>query len=92
MLELGRQIGRQRAHDAVYEAAQASVTQSRPFREMLALDPYVSLALTPSQVETLLDPVRYTGLCRHFAERGAATAREIAATIGHRAVDRGRTA
>ena len=30
MLELGKQIGRQRAHDAVYEAAQASVTQSRP--------------------------------------------------------------
>src|SRR5207248_2211053 len=29
MLELGKQIGRQRAHDAVYEAAQASVTQAR---------------------------------------------------------------
>src|SRR5256714_7495250 len=28
MLELGKQIGRQRAHDAVYEAAQAAVTQS----------------------------------------------------------------
>src|ERR1700674_5817477 len=41
MLKLGRQIGRQRAHDIVYEAAQASVTQSRPFREMLALDPQV---------------------------------------------------
>ena len=39
MLELGKQIGRQRAHDAVYEAAQASVTQARPFRETLAEDP-----------------------------------------------------
>ncbi len=47
-LELGRQIGRQRAHDAVYEAAQASVTRSRPFREMLALDPHVSAGLTLS--------------------------------------------
>ena len=28
-----------------------------------------------------LDPARYAGLCRQFAERGAATAREIAATL-----------
>ena len=85
MLELGKQIGRQRAHDAVYDAAQASVTQSRPFRELLAADPHVSARLTSSQVDALLDPARYTGLCRQFAERGAVQAREVAATIGRRA-------
>ena len=36
---------------------------------------------TPAQVEALLDPARYTGLCREFAERGAARGREIAAAI-----------
>jgi hypothetical protein len=41
----------------------------------------VSARLTASQVDALLDPARYAGLCRLFAERGAATAREIAATI-----------
>ncbi len=81
MLELGKQIGRQRAHDAVYEAAQASVTQGRPFRETLAADPHVSAGLTKSQIEPLLDPAQYTGLCRHFAERGAAMARETAAAL-----------
>src|SRR5205823_9708886 len=85
MLELGKQIGRQRAHDAVYEAAQASVTEARPFRETLAADPHVSAGLTPAQVEALLDPARYTGLCRQFAERGAALAREIAAGLQGRA-------
>jgi len=89
MLELGRQIGRQRAHDAVYEAAQASVTRSRPFREMLALDQDVSARLTPSQIETLLDPARYTGLCREFAEQGAARGRAIAAAIARRAAPAG---
>jgi adenylosuccinate lyase len=84
MLELGKQIGRQRAHDAVYEAAQGSVTESRPFREMLAADPHVSAKLTAAQVEALLDPAQYTGLCRHFAERGAASARELAATLRSR--------
>src|SRR5713101_9290592 len=88
MLELGRQIGRQRAHDAVYEAAQASVTEARPFRETLAADPHVSAGLTSAQVEALLDPARYTGLCSQFAERGAATAHEIAASIGRRLADR----
>ena len=81
MLELGKQIGRQRAHDAVYEAAQASVTQARPFRETLADDPHVSAGLTKSQIEALLDPSQYTGLCRHFAERAAALARETAAAL-----------
>ena len=81
MLELGRQIGRQRAHDAVYDAAQASVTRSRPFRETLAEEPHVSAGLTPAQVDALLDPARYTGLCRQFAERGAKIARELATAI-----------
>jgi 3-carboxy-cis,cis-muconate cycloisomerase len=81
MLELGKQIGRQRAHDAVYDAAQASVTESRPFRELLAADPHVSARLSSAQVETLLDPARYIGLCREFAERGAAQARALAASL-----------
>src|SRR5262249_23063703 len=84
MLELGRQIGRQRAHDAVYDAAQASVTQTRPFRETLAADPHVSAGLTKSQIDALLDPARYTGLCREFAERGAAQARAMAASLADR--------
>jgi 3-carboxy-cis,cis-muconate cycloisomerase len=93
MLDLGKQIGRQRAHDAVYDAAQASVTRGRPFREMLAEDTQVSARLTRAQVEALLDPARYTGLCREFAERGAARGREIAAgltraTRGSRAAGR----
>jgi adenylosuccinate lyase len=81
MLELGKRIGRQRAHDAVYEAAQASVTERRPFRETLADVPEVRAGLTAPQIEALLDPARYAGLCPEFAERGAARAREVAAGI-----------
>jgi adenylosuccinate lyase len=81
MLELGKQIGRQRAHDAVYEAAQAAVVQSRPFRETLAEDPHVKGGLSAAQIEALLDPARYTGLCRQLAERGAAQGRALAASI-----------
>ncbi len=85
MLELGRQIGRQRAHDAVYDAAQAAATQARPFRETLAADPRVSAGLSAGQIEALLDPARYAGLCRQFAERAAAQARATAAALKSRA-------
>jgi 3-carboxy-cis,cis-muconate cycloisomerase len=84
MLELGKQIGRQRAHDVVYDAAQAAATEGRVFRELLAEDERVSAHLTPSQIDILLDPARYTGLCPQFAERGAVRAREVADAITSR--------
>jgi 3-carboxy-cis,cis-muconate cycloisomerase len=78
---LGKQIGRQRAHDVVYDAAQAAATQGRPFHELLAADQRVMAHLTSGQIDALLDPARYTGLCPQFAERGAVHAREVAAAI-----------
>jgi 3-carboxy-cis,cis-muconate cycloisomerase len=84
MLELGKQIGRQRAHDVVYDAAQAAATQGRAFRELLAEDDRVSAHFTTSQIDALLDPARYIGLCPQFAERGAVRAREVAADIESR--------
>src|SRR4030095_1918725 len=84
MLELGKTIGRQRAHDAVYEAAQGTVTRGRPFRELLAEDPHVSARLTATQVDALLDPAQYSGLCAKFAVREAARAREVGASVTRR--------
>jgi adenylosuccinate lyase len=81
MLELGKQIGRQRAHDAVYDAAQASFTEGRPFRDCLAEDPHIREKLSADQVAALLDPAAYTGLCRQFAEEGAARAAKTAKSI-----------
>jgi 3-carboxy-cis,cis-muconate cycloisomerase len=81
MLELGKQIGRQHAHDVIYEASQSTVTTGRSFRELLAEDTRVSERLSAAQIDELLDPTRYTGLCRQFAERGAAHAHTVAASL-----------
>lgn len=81
MLELGRQIGRQQAHDAVYEAAQASFIEGRSFADCLAEESEVSARLTSEQIQELLDPTAYTGACRLFAERGAVQAREVASSL-----------
>ncbi len=78
MLELGKNIGRQKAHDAVYEAAQKSVNQARPFAETLAEEPEVVNILNEAQIADLLDPEQYTGLCSYFAETFAEKARKEA--------------
>jgi 3-carboxy-cis,cis-muconate cycloisomerase len=89
MLELGKRIGRQRAHDAVYDAAQAAVTRNRPFQEMLAEDAQVRAHLDPAQMTELLDPARYIGLCRQFAEDAALRARDTVLALARAGFPRG---
>ena len=81
MLELGRRIGRQRAHDAIYDAAQASVVEGKPFTEALSEIEDVQDNLTSDQIESLLDPTQYTGASGLMAERFAQRARELAAEL-----------
>ena len=81
MLELGRRIGRQRAHDAIYDAAQASVVDGRPFTDTLSDERDVQENLTDDQIAALLDPTRYTGACALLADRFAAEARRVAAEL-----------
>jgi len=76
MLALGSEMGRQRAHDAVYEAAQRSVNENRPFTETLSEEEEVASRLTGQEIRDLLDPEQYTGLCSYFAETFAERARE----------------
>jgi adenylosuccinate lyase len=68
MLELGREMGRQKAHDVVYEAAQRSVNEGRSFTDTLQEEPDVTERLTTDAISELLDPEQYTGLCSYFAE------------------------
>ncbi len=78
MLDLGAAIGRQHAHDAVYDAAQAAFTASQSFSDLLAADPRVTAHMTTQQIGRLLDPTAYTGLCADMARHGAVRARALA--------------
>ncbi len=78
MLDLGFAIGRQHAHDAVYDAAQDAFTRGKSFGDLLAADPRVTAHMTPTQINRLLDPTAYTGLCADMARQGAARARDTA--------------
>jgi 3-carboxy-cis,cis-muconate cycloisomerase len=81
MLELGAAIGRQHAHDVVYDAAQAAFVEGRSFGALLAEDPRVTAHLDQKAIEKLLDPTVYTGLCAEMAHDAAGRARATAAEI-----------
>src|SRR5579871_2934327 len=78
MLSLGKTMGRQRAHDIVYDAAQTAATSGRPFRDLLSEDQTIRARLSEAEVDELLDPASYTGLSSTFARQQATRAREVA--------------
>ena len=80
MLELGAAIGRQHAHDVVYDAAQAAFVEGKPFSDVLAADPRVTEHLDAGD-RALLDPTAYTGLCADMAREAAGRARSAAADL-----------
>ncbi len=89
MLDLGRTIGRQHAHDVVYDAAQAAFVEGRPFASLLAADPRVTAHLDARQIAALLDPTGYTGLCAEMAREAATRARAAAAEISRESAHAG---
>ncbi len=77
MLELGKTLGRQHAHDVVYDAAQAAFVEDRPFSSLLAADERVTQHLDRKAIDALLDPTAYTGLCAEMARDAAKRARAL---------------
>jgi 3-carboxy-cis,cis-muconate cycloisomerase len=81
MLDLGKTIGRQHAHDVVYDAAMAAAVEHKSFADLLAADQRVSAHLDAKAIAALLDPTAYTGLCAEMARDAAVRARQAAAEI-----------
>ncbi len=78
MLKLGEAIGRQHAHDVVYEAAQTAAVSGVSFADLLAKDTRVTAHVTADRIAALLDPVGYVGLCPEIARDAATRARAAA--------------
>jgi 3-carboxy-cis,cis-muconate cycloisomerase len=78
MLDLGTALGRQHAHDVIYDAAQAAFVEGKSFSSLLAADKRVTDHLKPAQIDALLDPVSYTGHCAVMAREAAGRARDAA--------------
>lgn len=86
MLALGAEIGRQEAHDVVYDAAQTAAKTGEDFATLLSADARVAAKLTPEAIRALLDPAAYVGLspdlARRAASAGRASAQRLRETLG----------
>jgi adenylosuccinate lyase len=81
MLDLGAAIGRQHAHDVVYDAAQAAFVEGRSFSDLLAADKRLTEHMDGKAIDKLLDPTAYTGLCADMARESVVRARGMAAKL-----------
>jgi len=71
MLALATRIGRQKAHELVYELCMDAIERRLPLKPLLLEDPRVSPHLPEEELDALLDPRRYTGLAGALVDRVA---------------------
>ena len=70
MLDLGATIGRQHAHDVVYDAAQAAAVEGRSFGDLLAADPRVTAHLDAAAIARAAGPDGVYRAVRRDGARG----------------------
>lgn len=85
MMGLAPHIGREKAHELVYDLCKAGIEDGRELRDLLIGDGTVRAHLAPEDVDRLLDPANYTGMCREMTDRVLALYR---ADVGNETVSR----
>ena len=69
MIRLGERIGRQHAHDAVYQAAMRAHDEGVTLKEAVLRDAEIRDRFTESEIDALLDPTQYLGSAGEFVDR-----------------------
>jgi 3-carboxy-cis,cis-muconate cycloisomerase len=69
MMGLGPHLGRQRAHDLVYDICRKVAATGTPLVELLAKDAEISRHLTRAQLDKMCDPARYLGLAGEMVDQ-----------------------
>jgi 3-carboxy-cis,cis-muconate cycloisomerase len=69
MMGLGRHIGREYAHDLVYDICRDALKQDRPLLDLLAENPEISRHLDRAALARLCDPAHYLGQAGVMVDR-----------------------
>ena len=69
MMGMAPHLGRQVAHDVVYDACRLAAQQKRTLAEVLCEDKTVSAKLTVKQINELCDPANYLGAAPTMVDR-----------------------
>jgi 3-carboxy-cis,cis-muconate cycloisomerase len=68
MMHLGQFIGRQQAHDVVYDACAKALTENRSLYSVLSTMPEIASAVPDEKLRQMLDPANYTGQTSIFID------------------------
>ncbi|GAA3413656.1 adenylosuccinate lyase [Paenibacillus hodogayensis] len=74
MFVLAKPMGKQTAHEIVYELCMKSVEEGIPFREALMADERIREAVNLEELENLMDPATYLGSAPETVDRVLAAA------------------
>ncbi|MGA7984500.1 MAG: 3-carboxy-cis,cis-muconate cycloisomerase [Burkholderiales bacterium] len=69
MMGLGKHLGRERAHDLVYDLCRDAIKQNRPLLELLAGNAEITRHLDRAALARLCDPANYLGLSGVMVDR-----------------------
>lgn len=69
MMGLGAELGRQHAHDLVYDLCRRSQIEKRPLLDLLCENEEVANKMTREQLARLCDPANYLGYSEEMVER-----------------------
>jgi 3-carboxy-cis,cis-muconate cycloisomerase len=69
MMGLGPTLGRNKAHDLVYDVCRLVVKTGRPLIDLLVEDKEISKHATRAQLEKMVDPANYLGVAGEMVDR-----------------------
>lgn len=69
MMGLAPHIGRNQAHDVVYEACAKCADKGLTLREVLLADDRIGGRLSAAEIDAMLDPANYLGCAREMVDR-----------------------
>jgi len=69
MMGLAPKMGRQVAHDVVYDCCRTALTGGTPFLEALAADPEIAKVMDRAALARLVDPANYLGAAPEMVRR-----------------------
>jgi 3-carboxy-cis,cis-muconate cycloisomerase len=69
MMGLGPSLGRQRAHDLVYDICRKTITAKESFLDLLAADPDIAKHMKRDELAKLVDPSNYLGVAGEMIDR-----------------------
>ena len=69
MMGLGPHLGRQRAHDLVYDICRKAITSGASFLDLLAAEPEIARHMGRAELAKLVDPANYLGVAGEMIDR-----------------------